>query len=529
MDEISIGSCLGNYKIIKELGRGGMGVVYLGKDQELGRFVAIKILHCNFETLIKRFELEGKAVASLDNSRIVRIFHKDKVKLANGNEKPYIIMEYVEGAPLSSYISIDVLPDEKTMRWRLDKFQEILEAIQYAHENGVIHRDLKPKNIMISNSDQVKILDFGLALVNGEHIITENDDHTCSLSYASPEQVNGLKNTDKRSDIYSLGVVLYQLLTGSFPFEGTREQVVFKIFNEPAPSVQALNSGISDELSAVVARCLEKEPDKRFQSVQELLDEFKVCPERQVDAISAGKGIVVKPVPGDDGTYCTTSVGGSTSERILVEARRIIEEAFEHPDGDVIEAYVDKQVSDRFQFGHYPQGPNGEVEPITWRVLKRDSDGLLVIAEQGLDCKRYNEEYGKVTWADCTLRRWLNDEFFNEAFSSEEQSLIKTVDISNNAGPSTDDRIFLLSIDEAKSLFANDKDRAINPTIYALKNGVYASTSDNWWKWNTWWWLRSRGGNGYRAANVGCDGDVCYGYYVCNFGGCVRPACLLAI
>ena len=133
------------------------------------------------------------------------------------------------------------------------------------------------------------------------------------------------------------------------------------------------------------------------------------------------------------------------------------------------------------------------------------------------------------TYSSCGILEAIRDALAQAEKITQQGSGNTGQDTDTPGEDGTDDRIFLLSIDEAKSLFANDKDRAINPTIYALKNGVYASTSDNWWKWNTWWWLRSRGGNGYRAANVGCDGDVCYGYYVCNFGGCVRPACLLAI
>ncbi|MCR4784918.1 MAG: OmpH family outer membrane protein [bacterium] len=186
-----------------------------------------------------------------------------------------------------------------------------------------------------------------------------------------------------------------------------------------------------------------------------------------------------------------------------------------------------KQVGDRFEFGHYPQGANGEVKPITWRILRHNSDGYLVIAEQGLDCKKYNEEYCDITWADCTLRRWLNDEFYKKAFSSEEQSLIKTASICNNAGPSTDDRIFLLSTDEATSFFANDKDREAKPTAYATKNGAYTRSDSDQWKGNTWWWLRSRGRNSGRAADVYSNGTVhSYGVNVNILDGSVRPAFL---
>ena len=194
-------------------------------------------------------------------------------------------------------------------------------------------------------------------------------------------------------------------------------------------------------------------------------------------------------------------------------------------------SYADKQVGDRFEFGRYPQGANGEVRPITWRILCRDSDSLLVLSDKGLDNKCYHEVgfwraiFGTntTTWYTCTLRAWLNGEFYKKAFNEQEQSLIKKTIIANNAGPSTEDNVFLLSVDEAERLFANDNDRICKPTGYAVKNGV--STDNNG---AAWWWLRSRGDYDTSAAYVSDDGDIDYGYVdICNAS--IRPAFKLAI
>ena len=159
--------------------------------------------------------------------------------------------------------------------------------------------------------------------------------------------------------------------------------------------MQALNSGISNDLSNLVAKCLKKDPSERFESVHKLLDDSKACPERQGDAVNPNSDIIVEPAPDKaHDTYGHTYVENSANERILEEDRCLIKEDIEHSGGDVIEYYANAQVGDRFRFGCYPQVPNGEVKPIVWRVLKRDSDGLLVIAEQGLDCKKYNEKVG---------------------------------------------------------------------------------------------------------------------------------------
>ena len=180
------------------------------------------------------------------------------------------------------------------------------------------------------------------------------------------------------------------------------------------------------------------------------------------------------------------------------------------------------QAGDRFEFGRYPQGSNGEEKPITWRVLRHDSDSLLVIADMGLDCKRYHELECSITWSNCTLRRWLNDEFYRRAFNGQEQSLVKKTTLANNAGPMTEDNIFLLSFDDAKNLFSNNNDRICKPTEYAIKNGV--ST----YKGNVYWWLRSRRHHNSLVAFVLTDGSI----RSCNVDyeeGFVRPAFQIAI
>ncbi len=182
--------------------------------------------------------------------------------------------------------------------------------------------------------------------------------------------------------------------------------------------------------------------------------------------------------------------------------------------------YADKRVGERFEFGRCPQGADGGIKPIVWRVLrrtfrsaslrrpwqllKREKDHLLVIAEQGLDSRPYNERYGGVTWAACSLRRWLNDEFCLQSFSEQERGLILRTRIANNAGPDTEDRVFLLSVNEAESLFADNADRLTVPTDWTVKNGVR-------WDDDTgccWWWLRSRGCNHLHASDVDTEGFV---------------------
>ncbi len=194
--------------------------------------------------------------------------------------------------------------------------------------------------------------------------------------------------------------------------------------------------------------------------------------------------------------------------------------------------YADKRVRECFEFGRYPQGANGEVKPITWRVLQREADHLLVIAEQGLEYKPFNTEDSVVTWSDCTLRCWLNDEFMNVAFTESERSCVLKTSIANNVEPNTDDYVFLLSVDEARSLFANDRVRRAEPTEYAVAN----CEADDEYEYDgrCWWWLRSRArSDQYRcsAACVADDGGVCYSLIANVDDGslAIRPALRIAL
>ena len=193
------------------------------------------------------------------------------------------------------------------------------------------------------------------------------------------------------------------------------------------------------------------------------------------------------------------------------------------------------RVGDKIPFGRYPQGANGEVEPLMWRVLAVESGRALLITDKLIDCVRYHETDTKVTWETCSLRRWMNNDFINKAFSSSEQMLIVTVTIPNQKsgifglkeGNPTSDKIFALSIDEAEKYFSNHNDRMSAPTGYAKKRGCW--TSDNYslptGEKPGWWWLRSPGDDGSFAAGVNTFGRVLlFGYSVHDDGGAVRPA-----
>ena len=191
---------------------------------------------------------------------------------------------------------------------------------------------------------------------------------------------------------------------------------------------------------------------------------------------------------------------------------------------DLRSAYADKIYGGHFEFGCYPQDADGGIKPILWRVLRRDPRSLLVISELGLDGRPYDEEPGEAVWSECSLRRWLNGEFFDAAFNERERALILSECICNNAGPATDDRVFLLSSEEAEDLLVSDVRRRAKATDYAVKRGVWLGSYCA-----CWWWLRSRGRAADCAGVVISVGDVADCRHLCDAGVAVRPAVRLAL
>ena len=269
---------IGNYERKELLGTGGQGEVYLCEDPESKHLVAIKILREEnlSDERIDRFERETEAAERLaDVPHFVKFYGKGKYK-----KRPYIVMEYIDGCSLDRLIDINV-PDEKTLQHRLGLFHQILEAVQCAHEHGVVHRDLKPSNIMVDGRGWVKLMDFGFAVLDNEHTITETNGHLGGTPiYCPVSQVITPKQTDERTDIYSLGVILFEMVTGRTPFKmgkDGKQGLVERKIESPPPSPKSYNSNISQNLENVILRCLKRSADDRFQSLSKLRRSFEAC------------------------------------------------------------------------------------------------------------------------------------------------------------------------------------------------------------------------------------------------------------
>jgi serine/threonine protein kinase len=267
-----IGKTLGRYQVLKLIGRGGMGEVFLAEDTSLRRRVALKFLPPEMQRdpeALKRFVREARSAAALDHPYIC---HINEVAEAEGRE--FIVMEYVEGEALRAKIGQGPLPLAETLQIGI----EVSEALEAAHGKGIVHRDIKPENIMLTKTGHAKVMDFGLAKQVGAPAEAEIGGPTLTLltsegrtvgtpAYMSPEQLR-LQGADARSDIWALGVTLYEMAAGGRPFQGQSGfEVSSAILNKPP---LPLPPAVPAELGAVISRCLEKDPDKRYQTAQDL-------------------------------------------------------------------------------------------------------------------------------------------------------------------------------------------------------------------------------------------------------------------
>ena len=285
-----IDQIISHYRITGQLGSGGMGVVYEAQDLDLGRKVALKFLPPQLsrdQTALDRFLLEARTASALNHPNICTIYAVEKVQLENGDQQSFIAMELLEGETLDRRLANGAMPLDRLLDWGI----QLADALDAAHAKGIIHRDIKPANVFLTQRGPVKVLDFGLAKLArpetemetigatqdtpGPLNLTSPGSTVGTIAYMSPEQARG-EDLDARTDLFSLGVVIYQMATGRFPFSGATSAVVFHAILQldPTPATQ-LNPSLPPKLEEIIGKALEKDRDLRYQSAADLRSDLK--------------------------------------------------------------------------------------------------------------------------------------------------------------------------------------------------------------------------------------------------------------
>jgi hypothetical protein len=315
MDQKLLG---GRYRIDALIGRGGMSDVYRGMDVVLQRQVAIKILTDRSEDLRKRFLREAQSMARLNHTNIVGVYDA-----AQNDGVSYIVMELVQGRTLAT-----ISPSELTVHTALRYILELLEALAFAHENNVVHRDVKPANIMVLSSGAIKVMDFGLSRRTSEmSSVTNAGEIVGTIAYLSPERFLG-KIADARSDLYSVGVVMYEVFTGTVPFKNDSDDLVAVIFahvNEPPAALRTINPAVPAPIERIVLRLLEKDPERRYASAREVIVDIRTLLGLDKPGEGAAPSSAVGMATAMQGPRTQPPGGNSAAE---VEARSVLERTF---------------------------------------------------------------------------------------------------------------------------------------------------------------------------------------------------------
>lgn len=270
-----------HYEILEKLGEGGMGVVYKAHDTKLDRVVALKFLpqHLTKDVNEKeRFYHEARAAAALTHQNVAVVYEIGETPFSESSgvrhdDQVFIAMEYVEGKTLKQLVEKE--SDSLSIRKVLDMAIQICEGLTAAHEKGIVHRDIKSDNIMVTTKGQVKIMDFGLAKLKGASKLTREGSTLGTAAYMSPEQAQG-EDVDHRSDIFSFGIVLYELLACHLPFRGDHQAaLLYSILNEEPQPIARFNDKVSPELERIVYKALSKDREERYQHIDDMLADLR--------------------------------------------------------------------------------------------------------------------------------------------------------------------------------------------------------------------------------------------------------------
>ena len=538
----------GKWTAKRIIGEGSFGAVYEVESEKFGNrsSCAVKLISFKNAEMLQGVK-DGETLSSEELEQL-------KIEEAKKNVREAVLMEKLQGRDhiveihdyeifpgesttdaiirmellinLNDYTKICKIKSENDLKRLVIKLGvDIGRALEECEEEKIVHRDIKPDNIFVNKNGTFKLGDFGLSLKMSKSASFSLRKSAGTPLYMSPEDLGWGNKSDCQSDMYSLGIVMYQLLNdGNIPYVSDMRNYdeVYEAIGKRADGEEILPPEHENgQLWKIIQKTCQFKKENRYQSAIEFTKELEKLK-------TGGKT--------EEQKEDQKKNNDSDKEQILKELFRMREELERlKAEKSKIESHnikfekvVEKQykVGDTVSFGRYPQDEDGKVKPIEWTVMKRKGNKALLLSKYVLDAQQYNKKFEEVTWETSDIRRWLNSDFYTTAFNDIEQRKIADTLVRTENNPTygttgennTEDKVFLLSVEEAESLFMNDGKRRGKPTQYAKKADIL--TVEGY----SCWWLRSPGRDGDVATEVYYDGRVFrYGGDVDDDEG-VRPA-----
>ena len=552
---------IGHYTIEGVLGQGGFGITYLGIDELHEKKVAIKeffpqgIVTRNIEyqdTVTVTFvgekdNYEKGKERFLKEARTMAKFSKDEgiVKALDFfeiNNTAYIVMEYLEGITLKQYLRENqrIAPEDL-----IELLVPLIESLDEIHSQGMIHRDISPDNIMVLPDGRIKLMDFGAA-----RDYTEFGEKSLSIvlkpGYAPPEQYQTHGIQGPWTDIYALCATMYKCITGENP-----PDAIDRVIDDHLKKISEFGIVIPPQEEAAIIKGMSVSAKDRYQDIKDFCEDLYGGYEET--SVSENKESEIKIETGSE--IKVTEIAEQQKSQYILHNPKVEDDSFtesgkkvtwnclwfgSYPQSQITkkdgEIYTTLKNTDNWDKNgdatidnskyHKTEAGYFKYEPIKWRVLQSENGEAFLLSDVILDRQPYNENYEDITWEESSLRTWLNGEFINRAFSDEEKEKINITEIVNQDNPdygteggnNTSDKIFLLSLSEVSEQQDGEKYGFLDDRMRACENSTFSEAF-------SWWWLRSPGDYGYRAAEVGYSGWVYrYGDDVSHYFDGVRPA-----
>lgn len=525
----------GKWKVKRRIGAGNFGAVYEIQSEVLGELSSCAVKIISFEnaemlrnvskdeTLSEEKIEQLKAEEARNNVReavlmnrlqgrnnIVTIYDYD---IFSGESTTDVVIRMELLTNLNDYIKLQNFEFDQNLKKMVIKLGiDICKALEECETENIVHRDIKPDNIFINKNETFKLGDFGLSRKMTKSASFSLRKSAGTPLYMAPEALGWGSKIDHQSDIYSLGIVMYQMLNdGNIPFVEDMQD-----FLETDEAIGRRADGEiplppkydKEELWKIIKKAIQFKKEERYQSAAEMRKELEVLVNPEKSSIQSEKKY--------------SRLEEKKVELVKVENVEKKEEKHRYEIGDTI------------TFGSYPQKRrSGTLEPLEWIILKKEDGKAFLVSKKVIDCKTFHKNRIEMTWEASDMRHWLNESFYRKAFSGEERQQIQKTLLRQSANPKyrgktendTEDYVFLLDIEDIENLFWGQEEQICQPTEYAIGQGVFGSVDSG-----TAWWTRSLGKNPYSIVFVKNDGCIEYGgtFAICDFIG-IRPAIWISV